>query len=119
MFDFIYSISVFTHLTEYNQWFWMNELFRVLRPGGHLLFTVHGMSRSHELSEADRQLFEKGQPITIGSQYSGTNFCGTYHPKQYIENVLCKRWHLVAFEPGAAKDAQQDFFLMQKPLASD
>jgi SAM-dependent methyltransferase len=32
-FDFIYSISVFTHLTESNQRFWTDELRRVLRPG--------------------------------------------------------------------------------------
>ena len=115
MFDFIYSISVFTHLTESSQRFWMNELMRILTPGGHLLFTVHGLSRLHELSHGDCQLFEAGEPIIVGSQYSGTNFCGTYHPKQYVQNVLCKEWHLVAFEPGAAKDANQDVFLMQKP----
>jgi SAM-dependent methyltransferase len=115
-FDFIYSISVFTHLTESGQRFWMDEIKRVLNPGGHLLFTVHGLSRLRELSPEQRQIFEAGSPVIVGSQYSGTNFCGTYHPEQYVRGVLCKDWHLVAFEPGAAKDANQDIFLMQKPL---
>ena len=118
-FDFIYSISVFTHLTEASQRFWMNELFRILKPGGYLLFTVHGLSRLHELPQADRQRFENGEPVILGSQYSGTNFCGTYHPKQYIQNVLCQQWRLVAFEPGGAKDARQDLFLMEKPSANN
>jgi len=113
-FDFIYSISVFTHLTESSQRFWMDELMRVLRPGGHLLFTVHGLSRLDELSTGDREMFEAGKPIIVGSQYSGTNFCGTYHPQDYVRNVLCKEWKFVAFEPGAAKDTRQDMFLMQK-----
>src|SRR2546423_13865886 len=41
-FDFIYAFSVFTHLSEPLQFFWMNELSRVLRPGGHIYFTTHG-----------------------------------------------------------------------------
>src|SRR5215475_12386349 len=57
MFDFIYSISVFTHLTESSQRFLMNELMRILKPGGHLLFTVHGLSRIHELASNHRRLF--------------------------------------------------------------
>jgi SAM-dependent methyltransferase len=114
-FDFIYSISVFTHLTESNQRVWMDELMRVLKPGGHLLFSVHGLSRLGDLPPQERELFQRGKPLIVGSQYSGTNFCGTYHPKSYVQEVLCREWHLVAFEPGAAKDARQDMFLMKKP----
>jgi SAM-dependent methyltransferase len=114
-FDFIYSISVFTHLTESNQRFWMGELVRVLRPGGYLLFTVHGTSRLNDLAPEQRHAFEAGNPIILGEQYSGTNFCGTYHPEPYIRDVLCKALRFVAFEPGAAKDANQDIFLVQRP----
>ena len=115
-FDFIYSISVFTHLTESSQRFWMDEIMRVLKPGGHLLFTVHGVSRLNGLSPEQRQAFEAGSLVIVGSQYSGTNSCGTYHPQQYVRNVLCRDWRLLAFEPGGAKDANQDAFLMQKLL---
>jgi len=114
-FDFIYSISVFTHLTELNQRFWMDELRRVLRPGGYLLFTVHGISRLNDLPAEQRQAFEAGNPIILGDQYSGTNFCGTYHPQSYIKKVLCRDLQFVAFEPGGARDANQDVFLMQRP----
>jgi SAM-dependent methyltransferase len=41
-FDFIYAWSVFTHLTEHQGIFWIDELRRVLRPGGYLYFTTHG-----------------------------------------------------------------------------
>jgi len=114
-FDFIYSISVFTHLTESNQRFWMGELARVLKSGGYLLFTVHGISRLNDLAGEQRRAFEAGKPIILGGQFSGTNFCGTYHPESYIKNVLCAGLRFVAFEPGAAKDANQDIFLMQRP----
>jgi hypothetical protein len=80
-----------------------------------LLFTVHGISRLGDLSLEQRRDFEDGNAIILGEQYSGTNFCGTYHPEGHVRNVLCNHLRFVAFEPGAAKDANQDVFLMQKP----
>jgi SAM-dependent methyltransferase len=114
MFDFVYSISVFTHLSEASQRFWMDEVARVLKTGGYLLFTVHGTSRLGALSPEQRQRFLKGESIVIGARYSGQNLCATYHPRDYVEKVLCKGLRLLAFEPGAAKDANQDIFLLQK-----
>ena len=115
-FDFIYSISVFTHLTERDQRFWMDELARVLKPSGHLLLTVHGTTCLDWLSPGQRRGFESGNLIVRNSGYSGMNFCCAYHPEPYIRNVLCNRLRLVAFEPGAQKDANQDVFLLQKPV---
>lgn len=40
-FDFIYSYSVFTHLTEENHKKWLRELARILKPGGVMLHTTH------------------------------------------------------------------------------
>lgn len=80
-FDFIYSISVFTHLSETNQQFWMGELIRVLKPGGHLLITVHGTTRLHHLTPEQRGAFETGKVVITHSRYSGQNLCATYHPE--------------------------------------
>lgn len=115
-FDFIYSISVFTHLTESNQHFWMGELTRTLKPGGYLLITVHGSTRLHQLTPEQRDEFEAGRVVVTHSRYSGRNLCATYHPDAYVRNVLCRDLTFVAFEPGAARDANQDIFLLRKPL---
>ena len=114
-FDFIYAISVFTHLTEENQQFWMGELTRVLKPGGHLLITVHGTTRLQQLTQEQRGQFEAGRVVVIHSRYSGRNMCATYHPEQYVRDVLCRDLKIVAFKPGGARDANQDVFVLQKP----
>jgi SAM-dependent methyltransferase len=41
-FDLIVSYSIFTHLTEENQAFWLQEMNRILVPGGIFITTVHG-----------------------------------------------------------------------------
>ena len=41
-FDFIYGLSVFSHLDLPRQILWLEELQQMLRPGGFLLLTVHG-----------------------------------------------------------------------------
>lgn len=43
-FDIIYGISVFTHLRANWEAKWLQELRRVLRPGGTMLVTVHGQT---------------------------------------------------------------------------
>ena len=41
-FDFIYGLSVFSHLDLPRQILWLDELHQILRPNGFLLLTVHG-----------------------------------------------------------------------------
>jgi SAM-dependent methyltransferase len=41
-FDLVYSLSVFTHLSEPAANAWMQEMQRILAPGGIVIFTTHG-----------------------------------------------------------------------------
>ena len=47
-FDYLWSISVFSHLPEQMAINWLRELHRILRPGGIAIVTVHGPFRFHE-----------------------------------------------------------------------
>jgi glycosyltransferase involved in cell wall biosynthesis/SAM-dependent methyltransferase len=41
-FDMIASVSLFSHLNEEDQTFYLSELRRVAQPGAHIVITVHG-----------------------------------------------------------------------------
>jgi SAM-dependent methyltransferase len=41
-FQLMYALSVLTHLSEPSQKAWLREWHRILRPGGILLFSLHG-----------------------------------------------------------------------------
>ena len=116
-FDFIYAYSVFTHLNERLQFFWMGELSRVLKPGGYIYFTTHGEYFVQGMKPDERELFEKGRPVIREEQQSGSNFCASFHPPKYVHETLAKNLIVVDFVPGNEHGwSDQDIHLVKKPL---
>lgn len=115
-FDFIYSNSVFTHLDERQQFFWMKELTRILKKGGYLYFTVHGVSRIQSLDPVSLRQFREGRFTVVNQRYAGTNCCGSYHPEAFLREKLCAGLNFIDFVPDGAKASHQDEVLVQKPL---
>ena len=65
-FDLVYAISVFTHIPIVAQQPWLNELRRVLRPGGYLLCTVVGDNFvNSQLNGQDRAQLERDGALTL------------------------------------------------------
>jgi SAM-dependent methyltransferase len=114
-FDFIYVLSVFTHLKEDLQYFWIDELSRVLAPGGYLYITVYGTTRTGKLTPAQYQQYESEQLVLVYSNLSGTNACNAYHPEEYVRRNLKKELDVVDFVAAGQEDIDQDVFLLRKP----
>ncbi len=114
-FGLIYAISVFTHLAEGLQIPWMKELRRICRPGGFVLFTVHGENYLNSLPNEEQKKFKAGRLAVIREKYSGTNICGVFHPESYVRNTMTEGFSMIDFLPLGAKDANQDMYLLQKP----
>jgi SAM-dependent methyltransferase len=119
--DFLYSLSIFTHLDEPLQVPWMREVTRVVRPGGALLVTFQGRSRVYEaarvMENGARYLaaFDAGELVVAHSRYSGSSGCSVWHPERYIREVLAREAEIVDYSPGGALDIQQDAVLFRKP----
>jgi SAM-dependent methyltransferase len=88
VFDFVYSLSVFTHLSEQTGRHWLAELVRVLRPGGLLLFTVHGERSAGELDSVRLERFRRGELVFAerSSALAGTNAYASFHPPEYVRH---------------------------------
>ena len=115
MFDLIYALSVFTHLSMNLQCDWMAELARVLKPSGLLLITLHGDSRICQLEPEERRRFLSGQLVVRQPAAAGSNWCGAYHPETYVRRTLARGYEMVDHIPGGARDANQDVYLLRKP----
>jgi SAM-dependent methyltransferase len=114
--DFIYAISVFTHLPVDLQHQWIDELARALRPGGLLLLTTHGEAYLPRLSRKERARFWNSEVVVRFRRVAGTNLCTAFHPRQYVKEVLGARLTEIQFYPkGAMGSPHQDLYLFRKP----
>jgi SAM-dependent methyltransferase len=117
-FGLVYALSVFTHLPEPMQAPWLAEVLRIIRPGGLLYFTTHGDSYRRML-EPDLQVkFDRDELIVGGVDDPGSNYCGAFHPPNYVKQQLLKPFglELLEFLPeGAAGNPTQDSWLVRKP----
>lgn len=115
-FDFIYALSVFAHLPEDLQLLWLNELSRVLKPGGYLLITTHGEHHFERLTLIEQEEFKSGQLVTRFQELAGANLCCSYHPPKYVLEKLVIGWDVIDFIPGGSKGTGfQDIFLLKPP----
>jgi SAM-dependent methyltransferase len=117
-FDFIFSISIFTHLPEDMQFAWLAELQRIAKPGGYLILTTHGERHFH-LVEPEFQTRLK----THGFHYMKRDFVTTeglpvfyqtaFHSPDYIRREWSKYFEVVAIEIGG-QGGWQDMVLLRK-----
>jgi SAM-dependent methyltransferase len=78
-FDLVYGHSVFTHLSQFDHFLWINEIKRILKPGGIALLTVtteDGLyaARHRNFPKELSQLYAAGGFLDIEDQsYVGLN----------------------------------------------
>ncbi len=119
-FNLAYAFSVFTHLTEEQQLFWIDELNRIMKLGGHLLVSVHGQDYYlPDILQKDRARFLRGELIVYGGDQAGTNICTVFHPKKYIYEKFARNFEIIDYiSEGALGNPCQDLVLLRKTADS-
>ena len=95
MFDCIYALSVFTHLSEKMHYAWINELFKALKENGVLIFTTHGDRYLNKLMHDERAVYDAGLLVIKSQVKEGKKNFTTYHPPKYIKNNLLKDYNVL------------------------
>lgn len=120
-FDLVFGVSVLTHLREADQFAWLAELRRLLRPGGVALLTFHGEAsvawaglsadrwralRRHGICDQSNTLYD----AALGE---ADYYRDTFHTAGYVRREWGRYFDTLAVEPCAV--AHQDLAVLRRP----
>jgi SAM-dependent methyltransferase len=127
-FDFVYAISVLTHVDEDNSLALLRLLGESLEPGGIVLFTTHGRWAldnigtygavyEEQQGAIAREVEERGLAFVPYHHYPGESYGMTWHSADYVRAQM-ERLHgddvkLLFHEPRGL-DEHQDVFVYQR-----
>lgn len=103
-FDFIYAISVFTHLDEDYQFRWLKELGRIAKPGGVLLLTVDS-----SLVGEQHFVFQRSYEDGLFPAW----YQNAFHSRDYVIENYGKYFEVMAYLPKGMND-HQDVVVLRK-----
>jgi SAM-dependent methyltransferase len=98
-FDFVYSVSVFTHLPEDAHVGWAGELRRVLKPGGLLFCTLNGNASRALLMPSEQADYDAGRIVVRGGVSRGTRCFLAWHPPPFVTAHLLRDFDVLEHEP--------------------
>jgi SAM-dependent methyltransferase len=128
--DMAYAISIWSHFAPALGLRWFDEMHRIIRPGGHLVLTTHGMTsvafyalRSLrtplQCDEIIGDLYRHGW--WYAAEFGQEGDWGVINPDwgtafvspEWMLTQLCPRWRVLEFAPGRNQD-NQDVYVLQR-----
>jgi SAM-dependent methyltransferase len=128
--DLAYAISIWSHFAPELGLAWFEEMRRLIRPGGYLVCTTHGLTavahyalqelrtpeQSREIADA---LYSKGW--WYAPEFGEEGDWGVVNPEwgtaflspEWMLAQLCPRWRVLEFAPGRNQD-NQDVYVLQR-----
>jgi SAM-dependent methyltransferase len=108
-FDFVYAVSLYTHLTLPAMLQWTGEISRILRPEGIALITTHGSYYAHSLAKISRQgsalLAERGYYVHLfgsaSETWEGSNNYAAYVSPDFLRRLFVG-FQLIRMYPGVS-----------------
>ncbi len=128
--DLAYAISIWSHFAPELGLRWFAEMHRIIRPGGYLVCTTHGLTsiahyalggmRSPEQSlEIRETLYRDG--AWYAPEFGEEGDWGVLNPDwgtafltpEWILTKLCPAWRILEFAPGRNQE-NQDVYVLQR-----
>lgn len=115
-FNFIYAISIFTHLSEKSIADWLGEMHRLLDDQGYFAFTTHGEKYFFCFTPTQIESFKKGNIVIRDGGNEGKKLFGAFHPKEWVESALSLNgFRVVSYVPEGFH--RQDLWIVRKMVA--
>lgn len=126
----VYAISIWSHFAPELGLRWFDEMHRLLRPGGHLVLTTHGMQTvAHDLEQGIRPVRQAREIIDSlyckGYWYApefgaagdagivNTAWGTAFLSAEWLLTKLCPRWRVLEFAAGR-NQGNQDVYVLQR-----
>jgi len=100
-FDVVLAISIFTHFTEEEQFAWLAEIRRLLRPGGRLVATTLSPEFAPAcpgLTSAELASLSERGVLAVDHGASTFNEKSTFHARAYLEREWSRFLRLLSHE---------------------
>jgi SAM-dependent methyltransferase len=118
-FDFIYCISVFTHLSEAMHYAWIAELLRLLKPGGYILISLHGDYYRRKLLPDELEKYDAGHLVVREGVLEGGRTYTAFHGERFIRERLLASAEVLRHDTSEnLVCSPQDLWLIRKPIIS-
>jgi SAM-dependent methyltransferase len=130
-FDLAYAISIWSHFGERAARAWLDEMRRIVAPGGHLVITVHGLQSMafygaqelrppEQLDEIAKALYRDG--FWFADEFGEAGDFGVRHPEwgtafmtpEWLLRVATPAWHVASYAVGR-NAGNQDVFVLRRP----
>ena len=116
-FDLVIGVSVLTHIPGGDHPAWMEEVWRILRPGGLFLFTTQGRAFLAKLGVGERSRFQQEGFVTRDYPRKGHRMMSTFQDPGHVRSLLQGRFELLESIDGAEDRGAaggQDLWLVRK-----
>jgi SAM-dependent methyltransferase len=128
--DLAYAISIWSHFAPDLGLAWFEEMRRILRPGGYLVCTTHGLTSVAYYAEHEQRTLEQSKEIADALYRQGWWYApefgeegdwGVVNPEwgtsfispEWLLAQLCPRWRVLEFAPGR-NQGNQDVYVLQR-----
>jgi glycosyltransferase involved in cell wall biosynthesis/SAM-dependent methyltransferase len=129
--DLAYAISIWSHFNEWAALAWLDEMRRIVAPGGHLAITVHGpqsiayyaqegLRPRRQLEQIRRALYRRG--FWFAAEFGDEGDHGVLHPQwgnafmtpEWLLRAVAGRWEVLRYAVGR-NAFNQDVVLLRRP----